>query len=205
MFFFLATALGGLFLYKFVSDEDAMHRAALNLAKTEKEEKIRDAVITPKVQKALDAIMYTLNADRVFVIELHNGKRNNTGLPFRYFDISYETTNEDSKAVKIGMQYQNVPTTLYRYPTYLLDKKILIEPIEEVKKIDSDLGKQMEGNGAKYFAIISLSSNGTPVGYLGVTWCDMDNVPEKSVIAEKLRSYDKVLSQLLDLRIQMIL
>ena len=203
MFFFLATALGGFFIYKFTTDEDAMHRAALRLADAEKEENMRDFIITPKIQKNLDAILYTLNADRAYLLEMHNGKKNTTGLPFRYMDLSYETTNIESKASKVGMQYQNVPTTLHKFPYYLQEHKLFIGTIEEFKHIDADLGKRMEGNFAKYVALIALNSDGTPLGFLGISWCEENNVPDNMVIKSKLLTYDRIFSQLLDMRIQM--
>ena len=203
MFFFLATALGGFFAYKVTSDEDAMHKAALRLATAEKEENMRDFVITPKIQKNLDAILYTLNADRAYLIEFHNGKKNTTGLPFRYMDVSYEVTNEESKATKIGMYYQNIPTTLYKFPYYLQEHKYYIGTIDDFAKVDTDLAKQMGANLAKYFAVVALNSDGTPVGYLGISWCDPESVPDANVIKDKLFTYDKTFSQLLDLRIQM--
>ena len=203
MFFFLATALGGFFIYRFTIDEDAMHQAAMRLTNAEKEENMRDFVITPKIQKNLDAILYTLNADRAYLLEMHNGKKNTTGLPFRYMDLSYETTNLESKASKVGMQYQNVPTTLHKFPYYLQEHKLYIGSIEDFKKIDLDLGKQMEGNFAKYVALVALNSDGTPLGFLGISWCDTNNVPDKAVIKSKLLTYDKIFSQLLDMRIQM--
>jgi hypothetical protein len=203
VFFFLATALGGFFVYKVTSDEDAMHKAALRIATAEKEENMRDFVITPKIQKNLDAILYTLNADRAYLIEFHNGKKNTTGLPFRYMDVSYEVTNEESKATKIGMLYQNIPTTLYKFPYYLQEHKYYIGSVADFGEIDSDLAKQMGANFAKYFAVIALNSDGTPVGYLGISWCDIESVPDINVIKNKLYLYDKTFSQLLDLRIQM--
>ena len=203
MFFFLATALGGFFAYKVTSDEDAMHKAALRLATAEKEENMRDFVITPKIQKNLDAILYTLNADRAYLIEFHNGKKNTTGLPFRYMDVSYEVTNQESKATKIGMYYQNVPTTLYKFPYYLQEHKYYIGTIDDFGRVDTDLAKQMSSNFAKYFAVIALNSDGTPVGYLGISWCDIESVPDINTIKNKLYLYDKTFSQLLDLRIQM--
>ena len=203
MFFFLATALGGFFAYKVTSDEDAMHKAALRLATAEKEENMRDFVITPKIQKNLDAILYTLNADRAYLIEFHNGKKNTTGLPFRYMDVSYEVTNEESKATKIGMYYQNIPTTLYKFPYYLQEHKYYIGTIDDFGRVDADLAKQMSANFAKYFAVIALNSDGTPVGYLGISWCDTESVPDINTIKNKLYLYDKTFSQLLDLRIQM--
>ena len=202
VFFFLATALGGVFFYKFTTDKDAMHEAAMNLAKAEREENMRDFILTPKIQKNLDAVLYSLNADRAYLLEFHNGKKNTTGLPFRYMDISYEVTNQDSKATKIGMFYQNVPTTLYRFPSYLQEHKYYIGTLNDFALVDADLAKQMSNNFAKYFAVIALNSDGTPLGYLGISWCSDENLPSVEAIKTKLFLYDKTFSQLLDLRVQ---
>ncbi len=199
---FLSTILGGFFAYNVVSDKEAVHQAAMKMAKDEKEEGIRDFVITPKIQKNLDAILYTLNADRAYLIEFHNGKKNATGLPFRYMDISYEVINVETKATKVGIQYQNIPTTLHKFPYYLQQHRMYIGTVEDFKKIDTDLAIQMEGNFARYFAMITLNSDGTPLGYLGVTWCNMEDIPDKATIKNKLLTYDRVFSPLLDLRIQ---
>ena len=81
--------------------------------------------------------------------------------------------------------------------------RIYIGTVDNFKKIDLDLGEQMEKNLAKYFAIISLNSDGTPIGYLGLTWCDNEGIPSNDLIKTKLKAYERVFSQLLDLRIQM--
>lgn len=203
VFFFLAMILGGFFSYGVLSDKEAIHQAAMKIANDERKEGMRDFVITPKIQKNLDAILYTLNADRAYLIEFHNGKKNATGLPFRYMDISYEVINQETKATKIGMQYQNIPTTLYNFPYYMEKNRIYIGTVDNFKKIDLDLGEQMEKNLAKYFTIISLNSDGTPIGYLGLTWCDKEGIPSNDLIKTKLKAYERVFSQLLDLRIQM--
>ena len=181
VFFFLAMILGGFFFYGVLSDKEAIHQAAMKIANDERKEGMRDFVITPKIQKNLDA----------------------TGLPFRYMDISYEVINQETKATKIGMQYQNIPTTLYNFPYYMEKNRIYIGTVDNFKKIDLDLGEQMEKNLAKYFAIISLNSDGTPIGYLGLTWCDKEGIPSNDLIKTKLKAYERVFSQLLDLRIQM--
>jgi hypothetical protein len=61
----------------------------------------------------------------------------------------------------------------------------------------------MECNFAKYVALIALNSDGTPLGFLGISWCEENNVPDNMVIKSKLLTYDRIFSQLLDMRIQM--
>jgi hypothetical protein len=100
------------------------------------------------------------------------------------------------------MFYQNVPTTLYRFPLYLQEHKYYIGTINDFALVDADLAKQMSTNFAKYFVVIALNSDGTPLGYLGISWCSEENLPSVETIKTKLFLYDKTFSQLLDLRVQ---
>jgi hypothetical protein len=95
MFFFLATILGGFYIYNVVTDKELVKESAHKMMQEKKEESIRDFMVTPKVQKDIEVLLYTLNADRVFIFELHNGKKNLTGLPFKYADMTYEVANRE--------------------------------------------------------------------------------------------------------------
>ena len=91
----------------------------IEMSNTKNEEgamSIREDKVTPTIQKELGILCYTLNADRAFMFELHNGKRNATGLPFRYADMSYEEVNEEKDIESVAMQFQDIPLTLYKYP-----------------------------------------------------------------------------------------
>ena len=158
MFFFLATLLGGFFAYKFISDKEAMHEASINLIRSKKEENIRDFVVTPKIQHDLRLLTYTLNADRAFLFELHNGKKNTSGLPFRFADMSYEEVNEERKVDKIAMEFQDIPLTLYKYPHYLQKQKIVIGTIDEIEKIDHEFANHIRNVGGVYLGMIYISS-----------------------------------------------
>ena len=54
--FFLAAALASFYAF----------------ASTSEVENIRDFVVTPKIQHELEILVYSLNAERAFVFELHN-------------------------------------------------------------------------------------------------------------------------------------
>ena len=200
---FLATILGGFFLYKLASDEDAMHQAALNIANSKKEEDARDFIVTPRIQHDLQLLTYTLNADRAFLFELHNGKKNTSGLPFRFADMTYEEVNEDRKVDKIAMQFQDIPLTLYKYPHYLQKQKIIIGTIEEIEKIDSDFATHIKNCGGVYLGMIYISSKGIPLGFLCVSYHNLNDVPDINQIEAKLKEHDKALTQLLDLQLVM--
>ena len=69
------------------------------------EMKMRTA-IKPYVTGLLKSTLIEMDADRAFVIELHNGTNNTTGLPFVHCTMTYE---EDAKRIeKIDEDYQNL-------------------------------------------------------------------------------------------------
>lgn len=203
MFFFLATLLGGFFAYKFMNDNELMHQASINLIRTTKEENVRDFIVTPKIQNDLKLLTYTLNADRAFLFELHNGKKNTCGLPFRFADMSYEEVNEERNVDKVAMQFQDIPLTLYKYPHYLQKQKMVIGTIEEIDKIDHEFAEHIRSVGGVFLGMVYISSNGTPIGFLCVSYHKYEDVPETTLIEKKLTEHDKVLAQLLDLEIVM--
>ena len=203
MFFFLATILGGFFAYNIANDKEAMHEAAMKMARSEKEENIREVVVTPKIQHELSVLVYTLNADRAFIFELHNGKKNTSGLPFKYADMTYEETNEDRKVDKVAIQFQDIPLTLYKYPHYLQTKKMIIGTTDEISGVDEDYANHIRAIGGKYLGMIYMSSGGTPIGFLCVSYHNLEDVPNKNALELKLKEYGKMFTQLLDLRVQM--
>jgi hypothetical protein len=203
MFFFLATILGGFFAYNIANDKEAMHEAAMKMARSEKEENIRELVVTPKIQHELSVLVYTLNADRAFIFELHNGKKNTSGLPFKYADMTYEETNEEKKVDKVAIQFQDIPLTLYRYPHYLQTKKMIIGTTDDISSVDEDYANHIRAIGGKYLGMIYMSSGGTPIGFLCVSYHNIEDVPNKNVLELKLNEYGKMFTQLLDLRVQM--
>lgn len=201
---FLFTFMIGAWAYYGIKNGELIGFATLSkIKKDQQEENLRDFVVTPKIQKELSILVYTLNADRAFLFELHNGKKNATGLPFRFADMTYEEINEEKKVDKVGIGFQNIPLTLYKYPHYLQKHKILIGTIDEIRKVDPDYADHIETCGGKYLGMIYLNNEGGPLGFLCVSYHDMTEVPSKDVIERKLREYDKVLTQLLDLNIQM--
>lgn len=201
-FLFLTTMLLFYVAYRASSNDEVVKSAALKISSTEKEENIRDFVVTPKIQHDLEVLVYTINADRAFLFELHNGKKNTSGLPFRFADMTYEETNENRKVEKVAMQFQNIPLTLYKYPHYLQKKGMIIGTVDDIEKIDKDFASHIKEIGGVYLGMIYISKRGLPLGFLCVSYHSMDDVPNIDVIDRKLNEHDKALAQLLDLQTQ---
>jgi len=204
VFFFLATALGGLFIYNIETDKEVMHQTAMKMVQEKKEESIRDFVVTPKVQKDIEILLYTLNADRVFIFELHNGKKNISGLPFKYADMTYEVANRERGVDRCYTKYQDVPLTMYKYPDYMHKKKFMIGTVDDIEKIDYEFAKCTREDGGEYLAMVYINgSDGTPLAFLGVSFHSKKEAPSDEIIEDKLKSYGKAIGELIDLKVQM--
>jgi hypothetical protein len=199
MFFFLVTLVVLLFGYTIAKDGDIIRNMVENAIDENENENIRDFVVTPKIQHDLKILMYTLNADRAFVFELHNGKRNTSGLPFRYADMSYEVVNDEKRVDRVAMSFQNIPLTLYTYPHYLQKEKIIVGTVEEIEEIDADFAKHIKNVGGKYLGMTYINSGGNPLAFLCISYHNLSDVPRVELIKTKLIEYSNTIGQLLDL------
>ena len=197
-FIFLATFIFAYFGYKAASDGEIVKQTALKMSQND--EDIRDYIVTPKIQHELEVLVYSLNADRAFIFELHNGKKNTSGLPFRFADMTYEVANDDKHVDKVALNFQDIPLTLYKYPHYLQKKKLMIGTVEEIETIDADFASHIREIGGKYLGMIYLNSNGVPIAFLCISFHNLNDVPKKDVIELKLREYGKMIVSLLDLQ-----
>jgi len=203
MFFFLATGLIAFYTYNVVKNEEFISESAHKIIKSQDEENIRDFIVTPKIQHDIEVLLYTLNADRVFIFELHNGKRNTSGLPFRYADMSYECTNRERGVERCYKKFQDIPLTLYSYPEYMHKNTFFIGPTSELAEIDFEYAKSMKDEGGVYGAMIKLNGTETPLGFLGISFHKKEYAPSDEIIEAKLKSYGKTISELLDLQKQL--
>lgn len=203
VFLFLMTAIVIVFGFTAARDRVIVSNTTEKIfEKNKTEENLRDFYVTPKIQHELDKLVYTLNAERAFVFELHNGKKNTSGLPFRYADMSYEEVNEERATDKVAMKFQNIPLTLYKYPHYLQKEKMIIGDIREIAEIDNDFANHIREVGGVYLGMIYINHNGLPIGFLCVSYHSMENVPNRETIEAKLKEYGNLIGNLLDLETQ---
>ena len=199
--------VGGKFLYSVASSEKVMEAISRKVeANNELIEKkgieIRQDIVTPGIQKELKILCYTLNADRVFMFELHNGKKSAGGLPFIYADMSYEEVNLEKCLEYVGIQFQNIPLTLYKYPHYLFKERYTFGSVEEVAEIDNAFAKHITDIGGKYFAGIYITIYGKPLGFLCASF-HTEPILTSDDIKDKMEKSVRVLKPLLDLNTQL--
>ncbi len=202
-FLFIATGIVLVFAYNMARDNEILTATKEKVLKERNEENIRDYVVTPKIQHELEKLVYVMKADRAFLFEMHNGKRNTSGLPFRFADMSYEEVNEENTNDKVAIRFQNIPLTLYKYPHYLQKEKIFVGTVNEVSEIDFDFANHIKDIGGKYLGMVYINNNGVPLGFLCISYHSLDGVPQKNVIEAKLKEYAKTIGQYLDLQVQL--
>ena len=133
--------------------------------------------IKEEIDGILNNVLTKTNADRVFVLELHNGTNNTAGLPFIYAEMTYCAIAENIH--HIDEDYINLNLSRFNFPLYLERNKYFYGDIEKLKKVDDKLALRLQSNGARYIAIMSLQGLHTELGYIGVTFCN-DEIPADS-------------------------
>ena len=199
--------VGGKILYNAAGNEKVMDAisdwiAEQNINTEEKGMEIRQDITTPAIQKELRLLCYTLNADRVFLFELHNGKKSAGGLPFVYADMSYEEVNIEKCLEYVGTEFQNIPLTLYKYPNYIFHKRYEYATLAEISEIDMAFANHIWKIGGKYLATIYITIHGKPLGFLCASF-HSEPVITDAVIKDKMENSARILKPLLDLETQL--
>ena len=132
------------------------------------EMKMRTA-IKPYVTGLLKSTLIEMGADRAFVIELHNGTNNTTGLPFVHCTMTYE---EDAKGIEtIDEDYQNLTLSRFSFPEYLHEHGIWFGDVDEFAKIDPKIASRLKNNNVTYLAVANIRADADEIGYYGFTYC----------------------------------
>lgn len=208
-FFFLATGLAAFYAYNIVNNADFVEASSKNLIDDKgliderKKDDVRENITTPQVQHDIGVLLYTLGADRVFIFEMHNGKANPSGLPFTFANMSYEFANREKGIDRCYSRYQNIPLTMYTYPEYMRKNKFFMGTADEIEKIDYDFAKSLKEEGGEYVAMVYMSGKMGPLGFLGISFHDINKIPPKELIESKIKASGLTIGELLDLQKQL--
>lgn len=143
------------------------------------------AINNDKIQHLLEKSLYKINADRIIVLELHNGNSGLGGLPFNKCSTTFEVLNDN--AVPIAHQYQDQHLSLIPFASYLLNKGYWCGDIKELEEIDRALYHRMAANGTKHFAACVIEGVDAPLAYLFVSFTDINEDHDCKTIREQIR------------------
>ena len=157
--------------------------------------------IKPQIDSLLQATLYDLNADRAFIIEMHNGTNNVSGLPFLYGEMTYENVAEG--ITHIEDDYTNVNLSRFSFPTYLEKEHIWMGSVEELTEVDKKLAQRLISNDVTYIAIANIHGIKNELGFFGVTYCNGKEPKSQHDILQEMIKKTQLLSTLLDSAILM--
>ena len=173
---------------KWIDKETSVHIEGSNI-RTE---------ISPKVNSSLLKLMNECDADRVSVLEMHNGKENPTSLPFIYCDMTYEHTR--GKIPYISEEYEDLNMAKFTFPYYIYDHKYFVGSIDKIFEIDKRLAMRLEINDVKYVGIIFIRGT-SDIGFLMVSYLDQPTISDED-IKENLMFYVQEVGAYLDYQVQ---
>lgn len=124
-----------------------------------------------KLHIMTEKLMYKVNADRVLLLELHNGNTGLGGFPFAKCSATYEALNDG--IVPVAHQYQDLNLSLMPFASKLFDDGYWCGDTQDLKEIDKALCYRMLGNDTSHFAGIVIQGVDKPIAFLFVKFKDI--------------------------------
>ena len=122
----------------------------------------------PEIRTALADLRVELGADRVFVVEAHNGGSNLTNLPFLYVDMTYENVRGNEPLLED--EYKNVRLQRYGFCTFLYENNYWFGSVDDLAEVDPIFSYRIQGDGVKYIALLVLYGQYNLIGAVGVEY-----------------------------------
>lgn len=126
-----------------------------------------------KIHILTEKLLYRANADRVLLLELHNGVSNNSGLPFAKCTATYEALRED--VAPVSHLYNELNLSLMPFATTLLQDGYWCGNTEELMNIDKALCYKMLGNETSHFCGKLIRGVEKPLAFLFVKFRSVDD------------------------------
>lgn len=121
-----------------------------------------------KLHISSEKLLYKVGADRVMILELHNGLENANGLPFSKCSATYEAL--ELNTMPVAEEYQNVNLSLMPFIHVVFQKGYWCGDVEEIKEIDRGLYYKMKSNGTEHFAACLIEGIDKPLALLFVSF-----------------------------------
>lgn len=121
-----------------------------------------------KLKNTLSQFLYKYHADRVFVIQYHNGTKD-----WQHGTMRFEKCLPNTMSMK--SDYVNFNLTWLDLPFYLKENDLFIGSMNELESIDPVLHSQLVNKNVDYLACVLIRNEyGEPHGIFGATWPKTD-------------------------------
>lgn len=134
-----------------------------------------------QIKSLLPVYLYKYHADRIWIIQYHNGI-----MDWQHGTMRFELCNDEAESIK--NQYDDFNLTWINLPYYLKTNEVFIGDMVKLDSIDSTLYTQLKKNNVQYLACTIIKDNsGYPIGILGVTWKNIP--PNIDRLQNKIHNY----------------
>ena len=121
-----------------------------------------------ELKKELPHYLNKYHADRIFIIQYHNGTKD-----WQHGTMRFEKCLNNTVSIK--SDYVNFNLTWLDLPFYLKENDLFIGSMNELKSIDPVLYNQLTAKNVDYLACILIrDETGDPQGIFGCTWPKTD-------------------------------
>ena len=152
-------------------------------------------VNSPKIDQILNEVLYKYGADRVCVVEMHNGTKNVAGLPFIYGEMTYEVCRDG--ILPVDADYTQFNLSRLSFPTFMFEHNAYCGGMSDLGRIDDKFAERLLVNNSTFLCGYTLHGADNVIGDFGVIWCG--GYPNETVqLMKDLSAYAQKLSILLD-------
>lgn len=155
--------------------------------------------INPEIEMILNELLINTGANRAFVMEMHNGTSNISGLPFYYGEMTYEKVTPNVSHV--DEDYKNINLSRFSFIYYLDEHHSWHGTIDDLGSIDNKLSMRMKSNDANYGIFVCIHGIEKAIGFLGITYCNGSLPPNLNKAIGNVNIASQKLSSLLDMKV----
>lgn len=121
-----------------------------------------------KITPVMDSFREKIGSDRLIVAELHDGKKNTTGVRFAYMSGTYES--DDRGLTRVLMEFQNIPTSIFAgLWTPLLEGKCVMVDVNDGTEVARAQFAEY-GSNRTMMCPIQSPNDSSMIGVLISTW-----------------------------------
>lgn len=155
--------------------------------------------INPEIEMILNELLINTGANRAFVMEMHNGTSNISGLPFYYGEMTYEKVTPNVSHV--DEDYKNINLSRFSFIYYLDEHHSWHGTIDDLGSIDNKLSMRMKSNDANYGIFVCIHGIEKAIGFLGITYCNGNMPHDLNKAIGNVNVASQKLSSLLDMKV----
>lgn len=139
-----------------------------------------------EISKILSNMIVTADADRAWLIEMHNGSKNlATGLPFLYGSMRMEEVRDS--IFHVDEEYSDFSLSKYKLIVKALHDGFFYGNLEDVRRVDERLYYKFKANNVNEIALLVLyDCEETPIGILGLSYCNQ-KLMKRQLVGKEIR------------------